>query len=121
MTIISFFKFIISNKSLKTKIATYVKKYKVAVDNGEDAKPEEEVSAEETHEEETPSHHFSPPLLILLTTESHDVQRYHTDDANAAKNVEGMISLFHKRSGKTSSSGRWLTFISSGISFRTEP
>ena len=43
------------------------------------------------------------------------------DDANAAKNVEGMVSLFHKCSGKTSSSGRWLTFISSGISFRTAP
>jgi hypothetical protein len=34
------------------------------------------------------------------------VQRYHSDDANAAKDVEGVISLFHRDSGKANSSGR---------------
>ena len=61
---------------------------------------------EKTHEEEAPSHHFEPPLLLILTTKSHDVQRDHSDDTNATKDVEGVISLFHKLSGKTSSAGR---------------
>ena len=76
---------------------------------------------EETHEEEAPTHHLEPPILLVLTAESHDMQRYHSDDANAAKDVEGVVSLFHKASGKTSSAGRWLTFISSGTSLRTVP
>ena len=50
---------------------------------------------EEAHEEETPAHHLLPPVQLLLAAESHDVQRHHADDADAAKDVEGMVSLFH--------------------------
>lgn len=76
---------------------------------------------EETHEEETPLHDLEPPFLMLHATEGHDVQRDHADDANATKDVEGVVSLFHNYSGKANSSGRWLTFISSGMSLRTVP
>ena len=55
---------------------------------------------EETHEEEAPTHHLYPPVLILLSAEGHDVKRHHSDDANAAKDVEGVISLFHKDPSK---------------------
>ena len=83
---------------------------------------------EETHEEEAPAHHLDSPLLPVLSAEGHDVERHHPDDADAAEDVEGVVALFHSSavcfwllSGKTSSAGRWLTFISSGMSLRTCP
>ena len=49
----------------------------------------------EAHKEEAPLHHFKPPILLVLSAEGHDVQRHHSDDADAAKDVKGMVSSFH--------------------------
>ena len=49
---------------------------------------------EETHEEVAPLHYIQPPVNLILTAEPHDVQCHHSDDADAAQNIKGMISFW---------------------------
>ena len=50
---------------------------------------------EETHKEIRPLHHLAPPIHISLATHRHYVQRHHSYDAYAAKQVKSIISLLH--------------------------
>ena len=59
----------------------------------------------EAHEEERPRHDRLPPSVCIVSAEGDGVQRDHSDDADAAEEVEGMVALFHWRKA-------WLSFKS---------
>jgi len=50
---------------------------------------------EEGHEVEAPLHDMRPPPHFPHAAEAHDVQTYHSDDAEPAQEVKDMVSLFH--------------------------
>ncbi len=50
---------------------------------------------EEGHEVIRPLHHFLPPCIFGMTAEVHDMLANHADDADAAQEVESMVSWFH--------------------------
>ena len=49
----------------------------------------------EAHEEERPRHDLSPPVVTLMATKGDSVQAYHSDDADAAEEVESVVTLLH--------------------------
>ena len=50
---------------------------------------------EETHEEERPSHRFLPPKSLSKLRLANCMQGYHSQDAESAEQIEGMVSRLH--------------------------
>ena len=50
---------------------------------------------EETHEEERPSHRFPPPRSLSKLCLADNMQSHHSQDADSAEQVEGIIARLH--------------------------
>jgi hypothetical protein len=49
----------------------------------------------ERHKVITPVHDWHPPTLLTKTTRIGDMEKYHANDTDSTKKVEGMVTFFH--------------------------